>query len=106
MSRTLRERVLFWLLLGLWAFNATDLLLTRSAIALGRAQEANGVMKMLLQAGNLPAYGFKIGFVTLGVVVLWRLRAHHAVLLAAALLTASFAVVVSYEALWVWSLTR
>jgi hypothetical protein len=105
-SATPRDRVLFWLLLGLWAFNATDLLLTRRAIALGRAQEANGVMKVLMHAGSLPAYGFKIGFVTLGVVLLWRLRSHHAVLLAATLLAASFAVVVSYEALWVWSLMR
>jgi hypothetical protein len=104
-SCALRDRALFWLLLGLWAFNATDLLLTRRAMALGRAEEANGVMKMLLHAGSLPASGFKIGFVTPGVIVLWRLRSHHAVLLAAALLAASFAVVVSYEAMWVWSLT-
>jgi hypothetical protein len=102
----LRDRVLFWLLLGLWVFNATDLLITRRALALGRAQEANGVMKVLLHAGSLPAFTFKIGVVTLGVFVLWRLRSHHAVLLAASLLAVAFAVLVSYEAWWVWGLTR
>jgi hypothetical protein len=101
-----RDRVLFWLLLGLWTFNAIDLLITRRALSLERAREANGVMKVLLHAGSVPAYGFKIGIVTLGVIVLWRLRSHHAVLLAASLLTAVFAVLVSYEAWWAWSLTR
>ena len=106
MNDGVRDRVLFWLLLGLWVFNVLDLLITRRALTLGRAQEANGVMKVLLHAGSLPAFGFKIGVVTLGVVLLWRLRSHHAILLAASLLAAVFAVLVSYEAWWVWSLTR
>ncbi len=54
------------------------------------------VLFPLLRAGRLPAFGFRL-VVTLGVIVLWRLRSHRAVLLAAAMLAAVFAVIVSDE---------
>ncbi len=55
------------------------------------------VLFWLLHAGSLPAFGFRLDVVTLGVIVLWRLRSHRAVLLAAAMLAAVFAVIVSDE---------
>jgi Domain of unknown function (DUF5658) len=94
-----RGRVTFWLLLGLWSFNICDFLLTREAMAMGRATEANGFMNYLFSMGPASALVFKFGVVSVGVLVLWRLRAHHAVLLTAALLAAVFGTLVLYQAL-------
>lgn len=94
-----RSRVTFWLLLGLWSFNICDFLLTSEAIAMGRAIEANGVMNYLFSLGPVSAVVFKFGVVSAGVLVLWRLRTHHAVLLTAALLAAVFGTLVLYQAL-------
>jgi len=93
-----RSRVTFWLLLGLWSFNICDFLLTREAIAMGRATEANGVMSYLLSVSTTSALVFKFGVVSAGVLVLWRLRTHHAVLFTAALLAAVFGTLVLYQA--------
>lgn len=101
MNAELRERVLFWLLLALWVFNVCDFLLTREALAAGRAIEANGVMSRAFHSGTVPAFAFKIGVVTAGALLLWRFRGHHAVLLASALLASVFAAIVTYQALWV-----
>ena len=98
-----RARVLFWLLLGLWVFNVLDFLLTRRAIALGRATEANGVMGYLLHVGTSTAFAFKMGLVTVGCLLFWRLRRHDTVLFAAVLLAAVFAAVVIYQTLWIAS---
>jgi hypothetical protein len=94
-----RSRVTFWLLLGLWSFNICDFLLTREAMAMGRATEANGFMNYLFSLGPASALVFKLAVVSVGVLVLWRLRAHHAVLLTAALLAAVFGTLVLYQAL-------
>jgi hypothetical protein len=94
-----RRRILFWLLLGLWSFNICDFLLTREAISMGRATEANGVMSYMLNVGTVSALAFKLGIVSVGVLVLWRLRKHEAVLLAATLLAAVFGALVLYQAL-------
>ena len=98
-----RGRVLFWLLLGLWSFNVCDFLLTRTAISMGRATEANGVMSYLLSVGTVSALVFKLGIVSVGVLVLWRLRKNRGVLLAATLLAAVFGALVLYQALKVAS---
>lgn len=99
-----RDQVLLLLLLELWALNVADLALTRYALWLGFATESNGVMDFFLRAGTLPALTFKIGVVTLGALLLWRLRVYRAATMAAALLAAVFAAVVVYQALWVLSL--
>jgi hypothetical protein len=96
-------RVVFWLLLALWVFNFADFLLTQKAIAAGRASEANGVMRFFLNEGLFAALIFKVGVVTAGVLIIWRLRRHNVAILAAGALAAVYAAVVMYQALWVAS---
>jgi hypothetical protein len=99
-----REQLLFWLLLELWVLNAADLLLTHYALWLGFATESNGIMRYFLHEGTLTATVFKIGMVSIGVLLLWRLRRRPTALAAAVLLTGVFAAVVAYQAAWVLSL--
>jgi hypothetical protein len=96
-----RANLVFWLLLALWVFNIADLVLTRRALSLGVAREANHVMAYFLAAGLLPAVIFKVGIVTLGVLLLWRLRRHAATLMVTAGLASAYALVVVYQALHV-----
>jgi hypothetical protein len=98
------EQLLFWLLLELWVLNAADLLLTRYSLWLGFATESNGVMAYFLHEGTLTAAVFKIGIVSVGVLLLWRLRRRPSALIAALALTAVFAAVVAYQVVWVLSL--
>jgi hypothetical protein len=95
-----RERLMFWLLLGLWVLNVCDLVLTTQGIQTGHMREANGVMRLLLHQGLVPTLGFKLGVVTIGVVVLWRLRRHHVTFAAVAVLTTTYSLIVLYQALW------
>lgn len=99
-----RDWLLLFLLAGLWLLNIADLLLTRYAIWLGFATESNWVMDYFLRSGDAAALAFKVGIVTVGALLLWRLRAHRAVLFAATLLTGLFAAVVAYQVFWVLSL--
>ena len=81
--------------------NAADLLLTHYSLWLGFATESNGVMRYFLHEGTLAAAVFKIGIVSVGALLLWRVRRRPAALVAAVLLTAVFAAVVAYQAVWV-----
>jgi len=92
------------LLAELWLLNVADLALTRYAMWLGFATESNGVMDYFLRAGTLPALLFKVGMISLGALLLWRLRAYRAATFAAVLLTGVFAAVVAYQVFWVLSL--
>ena len=47
---------------------------------------------------------FKIGIVTVGALVLWRLRRYRAALFAAVVLAGIFAAVVAYQVFWLTSL--
>ena len=96
-------RVLFWLLVELWVLNVADLLLTRYSLSQGFATESNGVMDYFFRSGTVPAVAFKLGIVTVGTLLLWRLRHYRTALFAAALLSGIFAAVVAYQALWVLS---
>jgi len=98
------EQLLFWLLLALWVLNVADLLLTHYVLWLGFATEENGVMRYFLHEGTLTATVFKIGIVSVGALLLWRVRHRPAALVAAALLAAVFAAVVAYQAAWILSL--
>lgn len=99
-----RDRLLLLLLLQLWLLNIADLALTRYAMWLGFATESNDIMDFFLRAGTAPALGFKLGIVTVGALLLWRLRAHRSATAAAVLLTAVLATVVTYQVWWVLSL--
>ena len=99
-----RERLLLLLLVELWILNVADLALTRYALWLGFATESNNIMDYFLRAGALPALLFKVGIVSLGAILLWRLRAYVVATVAAALVTGVFAAVVVYQVLWVLSL--
>lgn len=92
------------LLLELWLLNVADLALTRYAMWLGFATESNGIMDYFLRAGTAAALAFKIGIVTVGALLLWRLRAYRAATLAAILLTGVLAAVVAYQVWWMLSL--
>ena len=94
-------RFLAGLLSALWVLNAVDLAVTTWAIAHHRAREANRLMAALFASGTVPAAVFKLGLVTLGVVLLWRLRRRRLVVAATGLLTAVFASLVTYELLWI-----
>jgi hypothetical protein len=99
-----REQLLVCLLLELWLLNVADLLLTRYAIWLGFATESNSVMRYLLSEGAWTAAVFKLGVVTIGALLLWKMRRRPAALAAAVLLVALFGAVVGYQALWLASL--
>lgn len=99
-----RDRLLLLLLLELWSLNVADLALTRYAMWLGFAIESNGIMDFFLRAGTVPALAFKIGIVTVGALLLWRLRVYRVATVAAALLATVLAAVVVYQTLWVLSL--
>jgi hypothetical protein len=58
------------LLAAVWLLNLADLLLTRRVLWLGFASESNRVMSYFLRQGSMTATAFKIGIVTLGVVLL------------------------------------
>ncbi|HUK77863.1 MAG TPA: DUF5658 family protein [Thermoleophilia bacterium] len=98
------EQLLFWLLLALWVLNVADLLLTHYVLWLGFATEENGVMRYFLHEGTITATVFKIGIVSVGALLLWRVRHRPAALVAAVLLAAVFAAVVAYQAAWAISL--
>jgi hypothetical protein len=98
------EPILFWTLCYLWVLNVADLALTNYGIWLGFASEGNGVMRYFLHQGTAPAAGFKIGIVTVGVLLLWRLRRYRTALVAAVTLTGVLAAVVTYQAFWIASL--
>ena len=99
-----RDRLLLLLLIELSALNVADLALTRYALWLGFATESNNIMDYFLSAGTLPALLFKVGIVSLGAILLWRLRTYVVATVAAALVTGVFAAVVVYQVLWVLSL--
>jgi hypothetical protein len=99
-----RDRLLLLLLAELWVLNVADLALTRYAMWLGFATESNGIMDYFLRAGTVQALAFKVGIVTVGALLLWRLRAYRVATVAAVLLTGVLAAVVSYQVFWVLSL--
>lgn len=94
---TFWQGVLLALLVGLWFLNLADFLLTRHALWRGIAEETNWLMDYFFRQGMVPAVAFKIGVVTVGILVLWRLRKYPEALVAAALLTCFFSVVVIYQ---------
>lgn len=98
--RTLWAGGLLWLLVELWVLNLIDFLLTRHALWRGLAQEAIWVTDFFFRQGTLPAVAFKIGTVTVGVLLFWRLRHCRTALVAAVLLTGFFAIVVAYQVVW------
>jgi hypothetical protein len=99
-----RDRFLLLLLIELWLLNVADLALTRYSMWLGFATESNGVMDYFLRAGTVPALAFKVGIVTVGALLLWRLRAYRVATFAAVLLAGILAAVVAYQVFWVLSL--
>jgi Domain of unknown function (DUF5658) len=88
-------------LAALWILNLWDLLLTRHALQSGLATEANSLMNLLLGLGWLPAIVFKVGVVTVGVVVLWRYRHHRLAVTSAVSLTLFYGLVVLYQAVFI-----
>ncbi len=98
------QQALAYLLVGLWLLNVADLLLTKYALWLGFATESNDVMRYFLHVGTVTAAVFKVGIVTVGVLVLWRLRRYRAALFAAVMLAGIFAAVVAYQLFWLTSL--
>jgi hypothetical protein len=100
-SHGIRPRpVLIAALTALWLLNIWDLFLTHFALQSGVASEANSLMNYLLGLGWLPAAVFKVGVVSLGVVVLWRYRHHRLALRSAVALTAFYCLVVLYQAVF------
>jgi Domain of unknown function (DUF5658) len=99
-----RDRLLLLLLVELSLLNVADLALTRYGMWLGFATESNGIMDYFLRAGTLPALLFKVGIVSLGALLLWRLRVYRVATVAAVLVAGVFAAVVVYQVLWLLSL--
>ncbi len=92
--------VLIAALAALWLLNLWDLFLTHFALQNGLASEANRLMDFLLALGWLPAAIFKVGVVSLGVVVLWKYRHHRLALRSTGALTAFYGLVVIYQAVF------
>jgi hypothetical protein len=96
--------ILLCLLVELWVLNVSDLLLTRYSLWLGFASESNGVMRYFFHEGTWLAAVFKIGIVSAGALLLWRLKHYRSALFAAIILSGFFAAVVAYQVLWLLSL--
>jgi hypothetical protein len=60
-------------------------------------------MDYFFRQGTVPSVAFKIGVVSVGVLLLWRLRRYRTALIAAVLLAGSFAAVVAYQLVWLRS---
>src|SRR4051812_5703847 len=92
----MRSSAVFWLscVLVVLTCNALDATVTLCAIEFGDATEANPLMAVLLSAGTLPFIVVKHTLVSLGLVLLWRLRrrplARHAAVLAMTVYPALF----------------
>jgi hypothetical protein len=105
-SRGIKPRpVLIAALTALWLLNLWDLVLTRHAMQSGLASEANSFMNALIGMGWLPAAVFKVGVVSLGVVVLWRYRHHRLAVSATVSLVVFYCFVVIYQAAFIVRLT-
>jgi hypothetical protein len=104
MSASLRTRLLATMLAIVWLANIADFMLTRRAMAMGKASEGNAVLGLLMHTSGLLALVVKVALVTVGIALLWLLRAHRAALLGSAALLVLFAALVTYQALWVRSL--
>ena len=99
------SRLVVWLLLAVWVFNAADLVLTADALQAGRAEELNPLMDALFGLGLLPVALYKIGVVTAGLLALWMLRWHPAVVYAAAGLAVFLGLIVLYHIVGLWMYT-
>ena len=86
------------------AADIADLALTSYGIWLGFASQSNDVMRYFLHQGTVTAAVFKVGLISAGVLLLWRVRRYRSALIAAVLLAVVFAAVVSYQAFWLLSL--
>lgn len=98
------RQVLLCTLVELWVLNVADLCLTRYGMWLGFADESNDLMATLFRSGTWVAASFKIGIVTAGCLLLWRLRRYRTALVAAVTLAFVFSALVTYEVLWLHSL--
>lgn len=96
--------VLFWALVELWVLNVCDFALTKYAMWLGFASESNSVMVYFFRTGDVAAGVFKIGIVSLGCLLLWRLKRYRTALVAAVTLAIIFAALITYEVLWISTL--
>jgi hypothetical protein len=99
----LGQELLPLMLVALWLLNLADFALTRYGMWLGFAVESNDIMAQLFRSGTWVAAAFKIGIVTAGCLLLWRLRRYRTALVAAVTLAFIFAALVTYEVLWITS---
>jgi hypothetical protein len=92
----------FWLtcVLVVLLCNAVDAAVTLCAIEFGDATEANPLMAVLLGAGTLPFVVVKHTLVSLGLVLLWRLRARPLARGGAVLAMSVYPLLLVYE---IWS---
>ena len=81
---------------ALWLLNLADVVLTRKALSLG-AVEANVLMGSLLHLGFVWGALIKIGFVTLGALLLWHERRRRVVYVGSVGLALVYVFIVVYE---------
>jgi len=92
----LRTLIVTGSLILLWLLNIEDILLTRTALALG-ATEANAIMGFFLSMGFTQAVLFKMGIVTAGSIFLWTQRRHRAAMVASVGLAVVYLGVVTFQ---------
>jgi len=90
---------LFWLVTStvILACNALDAALTVGSVELGDAIEANPLMAALLAHDTLQFVLVKHLMVSLGVILLWRLRSRRMARLGAMAVLPVYPLVVAYE---------
>jgi len=91
-----RQLVVAASLTSLWLLNLADIVLTRKALSLG-AVEANVLMGSLLGLGFVWGALIKVGFVTLGSLLLWHERRRHLVYVGSVGLALVYGVLVIYQ---------
>jgi hypothetical protein len=91
-----RDAVMRWSLIVLWLFNLEDYVLTQAALRAG-AIESNPVIAYFLERGPGPALAFKLGIVTVGCLLLWRLRRYPAAVMASLGLALAYVLVTVFH---------
>lgn len=96
LDRSRRDAVMRWSLIILWLFNLEDYVLTQAALNSG-AIESNLLFAYFLERGPGVALAFKLGIVTAGCLLLWRLRRHPATLVASLGLALAYVLVTVFH---------
>jgi len=92
-----RSLTLWFMASAIVVLNLIDGVITLAVVYAGAAEEANPLMALSLSWGSVAFMAVKLSLVSLGVLLLWRLRRNSYAAVAMASLTAVYSVVFIYH---------